>query len=171
VIGVLFPSPSHQHVNVEQVFHGKSASISRTVSVVSGRAPAGDEKIFAPVCSQRTRRTGSDGLPLPKARPRTYSDRVIFLLRASDFIRRASSRVTLNVNVGMVLPYYRLLVDQVNLFLKEPRFPEAVIPSFRRVRPASAYDNMIQQRDIHSGCRLSELPGELYARSAWRGVT
>ena len=54
VIGMLLPSPGHEYVNVEQVFHGKSASISRTVSVVSGRAPGGDENIFAPVWVQRT---------------------------------------------------------------------------------------------------------------------
>src|SRR5664280_1049205 len=57
MIGMVLPSPGHQDVHVQKEFHGKSASISRTTSVVSGGTPAGDEKIIAPVSRQRTRRT------------------------------------------------------------------------------------------------------------------
>lgn len=114
VIGVLFPPPGHQYVDIEQIFHGKSASISRTVSVVSGGAPAGEEKILAPVCSQRSRRTGLGGFLSFRARLRTYSERVIFPALASVRIRRASSIVTLKVRVGMVLPYYRISLYQAD---------------------------------------------------------
>ena len=108
-----------------------------------------------------------EDFPLLKARPRTYSERVIFFSRASARIRRASSIVTLNVNVVMVLPYYQCPSDQVEPFLKKPRFPEAVIATSQRVGTAPPNYNMSQQRDIHSGCCFLELPCELDICRAW----
>jgi hypothetical protein len=114
--GMFFPPPGHQQVDIEQIFHGKSASISRTVSVVSGRAPAGEENIITPVCSQRSRRTRLGVLPPFRARLRTYSERVILFPLASVRIRRASSIVTLKVSVGMVLPYYHTVALSSRFF-------------------------------------------------------
>jgi hypothetical protein len=48
----------------------------------------------------------------------------------------------------------------------QPCFPETVVPAPQWVGIASSDDNMCQQRNIHRGRRLSELPGELYVRSA-----
>ena len=54
--------------------------------------------------------------------------------------------------------------------LKEPCLPEAVVSSAQGICTSSSNDNMVQQRDIHRGRRLSELPCELYIRSAWTWV-
>jgi hypothetical protein len=49
---------------------------------------------------------------------------------------------------------------------KEPRFPEAVIPSTKWIGSSAANDNMIQERDIHSRGGFPELPSKLNIRSA-----
>ena len=54
--------------------------------------------------------------------------------------------------------------------LKEPCFPEAVVPSAKRISPSSSDDNMIQERYIHRRRGLPELPYELDIRSTWRWV-
>ena len=49
VVHMIFPAPRDQHIDVEQVIHGKSASNSRVDATVSGgNFPAGS-KIKAPV--------------------------------------------------------------------------------------------------------------------------
>ena len=53
---VIAPTPSDQNVHIEKEFHqGKSASISRTASEVSGGVPGGGAKIIAPVCGHLMR--------------------------------------------------------------------------------------------------------------------
>jgi len=110
---VFFPSPGNKHVDVQEVFHGKSARISRTVSVVRGGVPAGEEKILAPVCEQRVWRNLPDFPPPFNARRRINSETVIFFTRASARILRASSVETLKVIVGIVLRYYHVRYLQV----------------------------------------------------------
>jgi hypothetical protein len=49
---------------------------------------------------------------------------------------------------------------------KEPRFPKAVVPSAKGISPPATYDNMVQERYIHSRGRFPELPSELNIRRA-----
>ena len=107
MVDVIGPTPGHEDADIQKECHGKSESSARTDSVVSGGWLSGAAKIIAPVCGQRTRRglreTGSEAL----ARRRRYSETLIPSFLARDRIRRASSSVTLNVIVVMVIRYYR----------------------------------------------------------------
>jgi hypothetical protein len=60
VIDVILPTPRHQQVYVQEISHGKSASISRTDSVDNEGNCGLAAKIFAPVYLQRVRRTLPD---------------------------------------------------------------------------------------------------------------
>jgi hypothetical protein len=77
---------------------------------------------------------------------------------------------TLKVIVGTVLPYYYGRFFQVG-FSKEPCFPETVIPPTKRISASSTYDNMIQERYIHSSSSFPELPGELNISGTWRWIS
>lgn len=46
------PTPGDQHIDIQQVSHGKSASISRTVEVVRESRPDAGANIWAPVKGQ-----------------------------------------------------------------------------------------------------------------------
>jgi hypothetical protein len=93
------PAPRQQHVYVEQVSHGKSASISRTDSVLSGGRSARGAKIIAPVYLHLIRAGAGPAVLRPVERRRRYSERVIFSRLARERIRRASSSLTLKDNV------------------------------------------------------------------------
>ncbi len=99
VIRVIGPAPGEEEVHVQKVFHGKSASISRTAALVSGGASGSGAKIVAPVCGHFTRPGAAGAASLPAARRRRYSDTVILKRFASARMRRASSSVTLKVSV------------------------------------------------------------------------
>jgi hypothetical protein len=99
VICVIHPTPSHQHIHVQQVFHGKSESISRTDSVVKGGWLGNGAKIIAPVNSHRTRVNAAGFGPTPPARCLRYSERLNFALFDKERIFRASSSVTLKLSV------------------------------------------------------------------------
>jgi hypothetical protein len=107
MIHMIGPTPGDKHIHVEKVLHGKSASSSRTDSVVSGAWFSNAAKISAPVRGQRIRRgallTGGSALE----RRRKYSETLNPSFLACLRISRASSSVTLNVIVTIgntVLP-------------------------------------------------------------------
>ena len=106
VIRVVGPTPSQKHVHIEEVFHGKSASISRTNFVSIGGWSGKGAKIIAPVNSHFTC-VGAPIVRPTQARRLRYSETLSFSRFARDRISRASSSVTLNVKVFMgitVLP-------------------------------------------------------------------
>ena len=121
------PTPRQEHVDIQKIPHGKSDSISRTASVVSGEAPAGAAKISAPVNLQRTL-PADPPAGFPAARLRRYADKLSRSRRANCRIRCASSSVTLKLIVFMgntVIPGD--LPDKGN-------FPEEI--AWRKANPA-----------------------------------
>lgn len=98
----------HQHVYVEQVLHGKSDNAAHTSSAESTGEPGDEVMTSAPVFRDLTSRAfGAGGAAAANAVLRRYADTFWRRRRAAPRIARTSAGVALNVNVGMVLPYYR----------------------------------------------------------------
>jgi hypothetical protein len=100
------PTPSNQHIYIQQKSHGNEAVISCTDSVVSGGKCGAAPKIVTPVRGQRVVVTSGIGTAAPFARLRRNSETLTCSRFANARIARASSSVTLNVNVVML--YYRI---------------------------------------------------------------
>jgi hypothetical protein len=110
MIRMIPPAPGDQNVDVEKVVHGaqgKSDSISRVESTVSGGKSSGASKIVAPVNGHDNLWTGAGRREGPTACLRRNSDTVRRSLFARARICRASSSLTLKEMVAIVLPYYR----------------------------------------------------------------
>jgi len=54
---------------------------------------------------------------------------------------------------------------------KKAGLSKAVVPSVKGIGSTPTNDKMVQQRNIHRGCCLPELPRQLYIRSAWRWIS
>ncbi len=107
MIGVVSPSPSDQQIDVEEVVHGKSDSISQTELVVSGGSSGPPEKAIDPTISHLMIWMGTSFRASPRARLRRNSDTESSASRACLRISSASSSVTLNESVfigNTVLP-------------------------------------------------------------------
>ncbi len=108
VVWMIVPTPGHEHIHIEKIIHGKSASISLTVSVVKGIMSGVPWKISTPVSGQRF--VSGDFVfffGAPRTFFRKYSDTVSRAPRAAARSLRASSGETLKVMVGMVIRYYQ----------------------------------------------------------------
>ena len=75
VVDMIGPPSGDENGDVQEVLHGKSASRSRTSSVVSGGSFSSAAKIIAPVCGHRIRPGGlEDGVIGILARRHKYSE-------------------------------------------------------------------------------------------------
>ncbi len=137
MIDMISPAPCYKHVDVEKVFHGNSASNSRTESVESGGRSAFPVKIIAPVCWHLVRRSvGGLFLEARQACWRKYSDRVNFSRLARERINRASSSVTLKLIVFILYYSITLLPGCFKLSRKRikvvKRAPHSFAPVLQR---------------------------------------
>ena len=101
MVRMVRPTPSNQHIYIQQKSHGNEASISCTDSVVSGGRCGAGAKIVTPVSGQRVVVTSAAGVTAAFACLRRNSDTLSRSHFAKARIARASSSVTLNVNVFM----------------------------------------------------------------------
>ncbi len=110
MIRMITPAPCHQNIDVQKVSHraqGKSASIFRVESTVSGGRSSAPSKMVAPVSPHGESPTSAGIWEEPTACLRRNSDTVRRSILARARIFRASSSLTLKEIVAMVLPYYR----------------------------------------------------------------
>src|SRR5947209_3221029 len=103
MLDVIGPAPGDENAYIQEKFHGKSARSSRTFSVVNGAWFSGAAKIIAPVRAQRTRPGLRELEAAPLARRRRYSETLTRSCLARDRIKRASSSLTLNVIVVILV--------------------------------------------------------------------
>jgi len=99
MLHVIGPAPGDENADIQKIFHGKSASIPRTDSIVSGGWFAGAAKMIAPVRGQRICRGLAEAAAAPPARRRRYSETLTRSFLARARINRASSSLTLKVMV------------------------------------------------------------------------
>ncbi len=106
VVGMIPPAPGDQHIDIQKMIHGKSASMSRVDSTVSFGRSSAPLKIVAPVSGQRARDKGATRRIGAAARCRRNSETVSRSRRALARISLASSILILKEIVVMVVSYY-----------------------------------------------------------------